>query len=599
MQEKCCSYLNPHDQNRCGLPTWKQSPQGYCIGHARELEKPKALLAKIIQTKIKKNDYRFDGFLFPFRLTLKNAVIDAEVSFSDCTFLKGLHFRNISFQGPIHSFARTFFWGGSFVFEQCRFQGQETLFSSSLFEGNLVLFQDCAFESESTRFDELQWNAENMIAFHNCRYSGKQVSLFGSNLRAAKIVWLQNDIAPDEFRVNHTEWNSTLLAFRKNKFGGGPCVFQEARLNASDTLFTENHWSSRSTLFSKCVWKGARFEFGAGSHIKTPFQFERCQWEGGQISFHDLYSHADSLIFKENRFNAKNKIDFSLLHSTQKIQWIENSFQAHEFLGKNIQVEGEAFLFQKNKIHARQIDFSESSFETKQVSFNRSSFQANKVDFSQCRFQNAHTSFQAIKAKGGTFTIADSRFLSRRVSFNLSSLEMNDVLFDRIYLGFASLSFWKTRFGSSNVYLRGITDSDAKIYLPDEAANLFFRDSNISECIIDRTHWPRTGLFQRRSIADEEALLESHNYEELKRLYGWLAVQYARGGNKKMHTDFLFSIREVERIERLHNKQYGQALLMECSRWTAGYGLGFSKIGLIKGSLSLLTSLFLILDRFR
>ncbi|MBZ0258570.1 hypothetical protein K8I31_21060, partial [bacterium] len=99
--------------------------------------------------------------------------------------------------------------------------------------------------------------------------------------------------------------------------------------------------------------------------------------------------------------------------------------------------------------------------------------------------------------------------------------------------------------------------------------------------------------------ADEFSLLKRGNYRQLVNIYNWISKQYSDSSQDSVRRDFLYAAREIERWHLIHQRSLTPLIRMEFLRWMTGYGLGISRVGIVRGLGFLTASLIPLIVKIR
>lgn len=588
-----CSYISPVDGWKCEESAWNKSRYGFCIGHDPNANKsPKTFLVSI-QKKFRNRDYNFDGFVFPYSLTIKNIHTEKTISFQACRFLQGVRFENCHFTGPLISFENCAFCGSLLYFQNCQFDGARVSFAHSVFDGELLAFHRCRFEGESADFANIQWRANRRITFVNCLFGGQNCLFDSARMEAPLIAWRGGAVGAELFRISNCDIVSDLFSLSDIHQTRGTLSFEQSRLNCKQIDFTQTDWKGGGVRFHHCRWKGDDFFLGTGNQFSGSLEVKQCHFEGNRIDFSGLNGVVGDIRFTHNRFAGKELIDFSSIISNGNLIVHKCSLAANRVLFERIRVSGDQVDFRNNRVEAHLLSFRESQFLVRRCSWNRSVLHALAIDFSSCLFQNAQTSFQALDLQGQVVSFDQSQFASKRVSFHRSRLRLNRFSLEGVNFGKGTVSFWKTDLDLKEFSLRMAFDEGARIYFACDLSNAFFEGSHLTNCEFRDAAWKSLGWMKRPCLADESAMIDARRFRDLIKLYEWIAEQHAHAGNYRMQDDFLYSSREIQRLDRRRFGSPLENMKWELSRWTNGYGLGLSRGVLLKGLTSLLASISL------
>jgi hypothetical protein len=593
-----CAFASPADGWCCTEPVWSGSKHGYCIGHAQEPHKPATVLLNLVQKKIKATDFTFDGFIFPYRLRIKNLKMNATVSFMGCTFHKGFSLENIQFNASITTFAHSTFLDSHLYFNHCHFKGKNFSFHNSLFHGDVIAFNACSFKSDITDFSNSQWQADKAIAFLRCSFAGNNISFDSAELDAPIISFKGGGLHASHIHFKNARIQSKTCAFQNLQQTKGALLFDGTKFTTDHLKFTANQWNGNKIHFYKTLWNGGTFQLGTDNEIKENLLFDHCRLNGQHIDLSKLTNHGN-LAITNSVFEAKGDIDLTSMTTHRTALFHNSTFTSHRLLLDKIESNGDTFAFQNNRVDTDLFSCVNAHFKSKRVSFNRTQIHAQKTDFSRSVFENMQTSFKAMKVEGESAEYKDVHFQSRHVSFNLSSYLCGALLFDNANFHSAVVSFWKTDFGPAHVSLLNTVDNRAVLHFSCNLSNLHLFGANLRNCDFGASTWATTGLVKRPIVADEPLLLQTCRFSELQELYQWIALQYHHCGNKKKQKDFLYALHEIQKLERKYQGRWSEFLKLELSKWITGYGLGVSRVGLIKGTTALCAATFPLFTKLR
>ena len=593
-----CSYVSPADGWRCNEPVWVHSQHRYCIGHAQETEKSPLDFLDLIKKKVYFDDLVFDGFIFPFRIQIKNTAFKNPLSFYGCTFLDGLKFENVRFHGAFTVFDNCMFFGSSVYFNRSLFAGKKVSFANSFFEGEIFAFSDCYFASEITDFSSLHWTGVKAIAFLRSSFQGNEVFFTSAELNAPIIAFKGISVSAQKMEFDKTCFHAKEQFFKGIIQTHGDMLFHAVHFNCKHLKFTGNQWNGTSHSFKKTVWKGKEFVFGSNTVIKGTVIFDRCQLDGETIDYSGL-EVKNSFVLSDSEFKAQNRIDFSKMRSTNKVVVQNNSFSTPHLIMDSISAGGKDFVFQRNHVDGASFRCVSSTFHTDRVSFNSSVFRNHTFDFGNTLFENKQTSFNDLHITGKTVSYRNTRFCSKRVSFNLTRFTSEKIYLDNAFFGAGFVSFWKTDFGKAEVSFRNAMDDGAILRFSTGLSNTRFLGNKLHNCDFEDSVWNSTGFIKRPCTAEEEDLIANGCFEEVQKLYLWIAKQYEESGQKQKQRDFLYSLREIQRLERKFHGSWGEFLHLEFSKWLFGYGLGLKHVGLLQSAASQCAAIITLLHKLR
>ncbi len=594
-----CRYVSRLDGCKCQLPVWKGSKHGFCLGHAKELDKPKSTFLQLLRYKLRNKDYSFDGFVFPIHLRLRNFTFNGPVSFYDCTFHHGILFDRIRFKGGLLSFENSAFLGKSALFQKCDFEAQKNSFAGSRSDVDCMAFNHCRFAGTLSDFSKIRWQGKRALAFYHCLFDSREVSFLSAGLISPLISFFQTFFGSDRFLIKKSIFRADRCSFRRLRQTQGALNFEETFFDCKELDLSDANWAGDTFTIRKCIWKGETSSFIQGRVNTQSWDFHNSLFEGKTIDFTGFESHETPLTFNKIRFHTQESI-FSNLKAGRDLTFNQCHFKGKRVLMNEWETEGSLLAFQNNRIEAERFSMRDSILKTKRASFCRSRFHVKHCDFSRCSFTNNHTSFKAIEIQGGTASFHQSRILSKQTSFNLSRFQVDRLIFDEANFGDGKVSFWKANFADADVSFRKAFNGNGKVQFDTDASNIRFESALLmNHCDFNGTRWENTGILKRFCTADEKVLLSKHRYEQIQRIYQWIAEQYARSGNMAMETNFLYSSREIERLKIHHSGLPMDKLRIEFRRWITGYELGFSLLGPVKGFASLLLALSLFAARFK
>lgn len=594
-----CRYVSRLDGCKCQLPVWEGSGHGLCLGHAKELDKPKSAFLQLIRYKLRRKDYSFDGFVFPTHLHLKNFTFNEPVSFYDCTFHRGILFESIRFKSGLISFENSSFLGKTALFQKCDFEAEKNLFTGSRSDVNCMVFNHCRFAGDLTDFTKIRWQGRRALAFLKCFFDSRETSFVSAGLNAPVISFGQTFFGSDRFQIGKSVFRAGLCTFRRLRQTRGALNFEETFFDCKQLDLSDANWSGDTFTIRKCIWKGDVLSFVRGRANTDSWDFHNSLFEGKAIDLTDFESTDSPLSFTKIRFHALESI-FTNLKAGRDLSFNQCNFKGNLVLMNGWVTEGSLLKFHNNRVEAERFSMRDSILKTKRVSFCRSRFHVKHCDFSHCDFSNTHTSFKAIDVQGETASFNQSRMISKQTSFNLSRFGVDRLLFDGVDFGDGRVSFWKTDFTTADVSFRKAFNGNGEIKFDTDVSNIRFEGALLmTDCDFNGARWSKTGLLKRFCTADERNLLSKYRYEQLHQIYQWIAEQYSRKGNKVMEANFLYSCREVERLKFYYSGLPVDKLKMELRRWITGYELGFSLLGPIKGLASLLIACSLYMARLK
>ncbi len=593
-----CSYVSPADGWQCREARWPGSRNGFCLGHDRDPGKPAKGFLQTIQKKFRARDYNFDGFVFPYCLTIKNISTSETVSFLNCYFPLGIRFEHCRFEGPLTTFEHCAFGGSLVYFRECQFVSARNTFAQSTLQGGMLAFHRCRFEGEETDFDGVKWQADRRITFVHCTFNSTTTSFHSSHLRAPLIAFRGGALGSESVLFRNANFFADTLEWSDIYQTRGVLSHIRSLLQCNQVEFGPGNWMGQGVHFRNSRWQGERFGFGEGNQV-AGLEIDRCHFEGKEIDFSDLLCRG-SLRIEQTRFLAADAIDFS------RSQWnpqavVQNCcFQSKRLLCQNLCAEGDEWLFQRNRIDSEQIRFEGSRFQVKRASWSRSIFRAETVDFSGCLFQNLQTSFQATEWQGQTGTFLRSQFDSNRVSFQRAGFDLNQLVMDSVNWGSGLVSFWRCILNRTRLTFHDAEDRGATIRFGCDLSNALLDGARFSEGILTGVTWDWTGWHKRPRLANESALLAAGHYAELQRLYRWIADQYEKTKDYRMQHVFLQAEREIEDLERIQHGKLDPRLRWEFSRLQKKRGsFGFSPSALMKRVAGFFVFLSFFIFRFR
>src|SRR4030095_7320640 len=220
MPDLSCSHLNPQGLKRCPLPPWALSKEGLCLLHDSDLEKPVADFEALLQGKMERRDFHFEGTIFPSSLPWKEKVFPEFVNFENCRFL-----------GKETNFYRASFKKGA-LFNGAVFKGTKTNFSKARFEGDFALFSGTLFESTETVFAETFFLAKH-LGFASAKFTGNRLDF--------KQARFQGSIF-----LSQCHFLSTFTSFEKAEWGSGPCSFAGSVFEGEELRFNEVSFGGES-----------------------------------------------------------------------------------------------------------------------------------------------------------------------------------------------------------------------------------------------------------------------------------------------------------------------------------------------------------------
>jgi hypothetical protein len=248
----------------------------YCVLHFPGEDK-KEDFKKALENKRAQNDFHFGGTVFPENtLQVQERAIHEDVIFSGATFVGGVRFFRVTFNGKI-DFSRATFVGGrtSFAestfnnytdFQGAQFSGEETSFRSAQFCGNETLFLNAQFSSQWTNLQGANFNGKltnfsstTFTSPRNTYFTGAKFSSEVTNFLSAKFYSQETYFARAQFSSKRTYFSDTQFCGERTLFSeaqfNGQTNFQDATLmNAT----FENTTFDRGANFTRVTFKGTQ-----------------------------------------------------------------------------------------------------------------------------------------------------------------------------------------------------------------------------------------------------------------------------------------------------------------------------------------------------
>ncbi|MBL7685266.1 MAG: two pore domain potassium channel family protein [Deltaproteobacteria bacterium] len=295
MSQLHCQYLFGHDSKKCPYPIWEKSDSHLCLLHDPSPEKPPGLVHLLIQEKLQKKDFHFEGYIFVHPVSFREIIFEEFANFENCQFL-----------GKDTSFYRAQFKKGS-VFNQSIFKGSRLHFSRCQFLGNFNLFNHCQFLSEEMLWTQAEFKSKN-ISFASSIWKGNQLD-FRESLFQGDVFFTQSRFEIAQLSFQKTLFDSQIVSFPQCHFQGLELDFSESRWHGGHFDFTQSLYHIGSLRFYPLLLENK----------KTAF--DRCQFSGNEKVFYIQNSNSE-LSFQGVFFQGgktKLKGDF------QNVSFIETS----------------------------------------------------------------------------------------------------------------------------------------------------------------------------------------------------------------------------------------------------------------------------------
>lgn len=250
MATDTCQYTFIETSEPCPYPPIAGAPYNYCIFHSQNDEKDKKAFWEGIKDKLKKEDFDFESYYFPYGL---EANFTGQ-KFKDANFLKAIFKGDVYFSGAL-------------------FEGENTNFESAEFSGT----------GKGTDFNGVEFKGEN-TSFRFAKFSGKQ-----TDFANAKFLRKNISFESAKFSGEGTYFLNAILFGKSNFIGAGfsakRTYFSGARFTG-ETHFEVTSFSGESTDFSWAEFSGDTdfswadfYECGTISFINTVFGGE-CMFLG-------------------------------------------------------------------------------------------------------------------------------------------------------------------------------------------------------------------------------------------------------------------------------------------------------------------------------
>ncbi|MBI1387555.1 MAG: hypothetical protein GC154_03815 [bacterium] len=594
-----CTYVCADDGYSCSRTIWSAAKDGLCLGHSHSSEKPKAEFIQFISARFRERDFDFDGFVFPYRLSLKKTTLPKAASFAGCVFRQGLRFENVHFGGGYLRFDGCVVEGGDVVFDRCVFSASRVSFLNSIIHAGSIEFRNCLFKGDRADFSHIDWNASRRIVFVGCHFQSSSTVFTQSSIKAPVASFFASSFSSEQTCFERMHVQAKRFSLKKSRQPAGEWEIAECRFECGLFDASESEWRGDRVQFKKTVWNSERFLMERFTAHTAEVAFDRCQWDGEWASFAHSSIHKGSFLIHDSRLNARQRVDFSKIKADGRFLIHDNRFESRHVSLEGLESIGEEYVFQQNDVFATTFSHNEALIEAKRATLNRTRIEAEIIDFSRSRFENTQASFQAMRCYGETLNFQNALFAGRRASFNLSKFNMRRVQFDRATFGSGVATFWRTDFGMAAVTFHGASDRGAIVHFGGDLARVRFERAELRRCNFHDSQWEETGWMKVKRIADEPALLRRNDHNELRRIYQWIAQQYARSGDKIRRNDFLYAARETERLQKIAQHEISSAMWLGFQRWTTGYGLGFARVGLLKGAVAVFAAFIPLFTRIR
>ncbi len=582
--QKTCGYVSPFDGYQCDEPVWAHSDDGTCLGHSSNFGKPKKEFLHLIISRLKSENFNFDGFVFPSRLVIKNMKLTGVISFIGSTLQKGLLFENCKIIADQIRFDQCWFEDGDLTFNKCILKANKISFADSALTGNSLEFRACKFISPLLEFDRAQWRASKHIAFICCDFHSPHIQFKKVRLKAPVISFFGSSFRCKTLDFDRAEFYSKRLTMKKSKLLSGESRFSHSKLDCNHLDFTHSIWLDKGLTFSKADWQGRTIDFSRAKAAGRGITFSRSRLIGKSVLFNHINIEDQGFECQDTKIELTDTLDFSSAKVSGSFRINRCKLSAQTIKLNDVKSKGKEFSVQQNTINSPHFSVAGSLVDASRISFTRSTINSQLIDFKNSQFKGLQLSFQSLQANADQIQFDYSLFDSRRTAFNKTQFNARSLTFKRTNFGSGTVTFWKTAF-NANVDFSDSRDRGAAIHFNADMASVRFSGNELDRCYFHESTWPEQGWMRRKSTADEKQLILRDDYESLQELYKWIAERYSHAGQNSKRNDFLYSSKEIERWDYINKRFVPSIIRMEILRWTTGYGLGLARVGVIRGAV--------------
>lgn len=543
-----CSYTGIDSGMPCTLPASPLSPEGYCIGHAKEQQKPGAQLHQAVMAKIQSNDCVFEEFYFPYRMTWNEISLQVPIQFTRCVFQGGIRLLKSVFLGQRVHFDRCIFMGGSVLMHDCIFDTEEVSFAGCAITGDVVSFSRCSFHGDELDFRDTRWDVSSAILFHQCHFRSRLIGFSGTQWKAPTIAFNEPVASDSPLFFQNGTWEADRLVFKRFHHVNNQVSLRNMSLNCKHVDWQLGRWQGERFSLSQSTWNGSSFTLGGGNTLKGDVVLSDNRFLGDRVSMNSLRSTRGTVQLDGNRFELNEEFDASNMNLGGDWMMDDCSISSPSVRMNRIRTYSPVFRVQNTRFTGKRFRMAQSRFDNQTFAFARNHVDTSTIDFRVSRFDNYQTSFQGSRLKGKTISFQDSRFESPRVSFQRTRFEADRLSFERCVFSQSRVSFWKSRFHGTRVSWKNAVSDNAELVFMTSLENHHFRDHRLDRCDFRGSQWGETsGMLRRPLLADEKPMQRTGRLSELMDLYQWIARQYAEVGEFSRSETFLLACRLVER----------------------------------------------------
>jgi len=288
----------------------------YCIFHAKKDKKGisgEEFNKKIIK-KIERQDYNFEGYIFPGGISFEGMEFNEKVNFIYAKFQGNLgkiikdkkgrlfnyddlcvNFKDVEFKSGV-IFRDAEFSGGNTYFGETKFSGENVIFDNAIFSGGEVYFTNSEFASIRTIFRETKFSGGN-ADFKNVKFTGGNV-----------------------FFID-TEFSGGKADFMSAKFSGGNVNFTNTKFTGGDVNFIITEFSN-NVIFYKIVIKNNLYFSEIILSDKSTFYFKNPEFMESEkniilkfsdISFNPFLTYFENINYPEKHKSNGEFIDIVVI----------------------------------------------------------------------------------------------------------------------------------------------------------------------------------------------------------------------------------------------------------------------------------------------